>query len=226
MRDQPRESLKGAQGSVKICGSLTISPVTAESILPSLRTLIHRRIKSSQFPPPRRRFINVHSRRPAMVDMMGGEPAVAKPPNKVTGHNGISLIQEASAKRRKVRKGTRSCWECKRRKIRCIFASPNDATCLGCQRRRATCVSQDMPEELSPPKTGNRHLSLRIARVEDFMKDFLDGKDVDTISHAEKELRKDKHSKFDPSTARSDDSAPSTIRAPPIYAEVCEPLIH
>ncbi|KAF2799755.1 hypothetical protein K505DRAFT_230355 [Melanomma pulvis-pyrius CBS 109.77] len=122
-------------------------------------------------------------------------------------------------KRRKVRKGARSCWECKRRKIRCIFASSHDATCLGCQRRRATCVSQEMPEELSPAKKGNRHLAERITRVEDFIKDFLASKDVDPINHAEVELQQDLRSKSDTPTARSDDSEPSTIRAVPTHLE-------
>ncbi|KAB5522147.1 C6 zinc finger domain protein [Coniochaeta sp. 2T2.1] len=80
--------------------------------------------------------------------------------------------------RRKVRKGTRSCWECKRRKIRCIFASPEAATCIGCQRRRAPCVTQELPEELAPEKKGNRHLSDRIAKVEDFVKAYLASKDA------------------------------------------------
>lgn len=84
------------------------------------------------------------------------------------------MVEEMpSAKRRRVRKGTRSCWECKRRKIRCLFASPDDDTCIGCHHRRALCVSQDMPEDLSPAKKGNRHLSDRIGRIEDVLKDWL-----------------------------------------------------
>ena len=53
------------------------------------------------------------------------------------------------AKRRKVRKGTRSCWECKRRKMRCIFESlaGPDSNCQGCRRRGSTCISQDLPME-------------------------------------------------------------------------------
>ncbi|KAL4993157.1 hypothetical protein BDV10DRAFT_198543 [Aspergillus recurvatus] len=87
----------------------------------------------------------------------------------------VSQADEAapSAKRRRVRKGTRSCWECKRRKIRCLFAAPDDVTCIGCHHRRALCVSQEMPEDLSPATKGNRHLSDRIARIEDAMKDWL-----------------------------------------------------
>ncbi|KAF4214211.1 hypothetical protein CNMCM5878_009545 [Aspergillus fumigatiaffinis] len=113
--------------------------------------------------------------------------------------------QEPSAKRRRVRKGTRSCWECKRRKIRCIFSSPDDVACIGCQHRRAPCVSQDMPEELSPSRKGNRHLSERIAKVEDFIKDFVASK------HAEGEPLQDRH--LDQPKARSDDSAPASTRA-------------
>lgn len=52
---------------------------------------------------------------------------------------------EPAAKRRKVRKGTRSCWECRRRKVKCIFASPEDAVCIMCDRRNAQCVSQVLP---------------------------------------------------------------------------------
>ncbi|KAH6850600.1 hypothetical protein B0I37DRAFT_444599 [Chaetomium sp. MPI-CAGE-AT-0009] len=36
---------------------------------------------------------------------------------------------ETERPRKKVRKGTRSCWECKRRKVRCVFAAPMDTIC-------------------------------------------------------------------------------------------------
>lgn len=49
---------------------------------------------------------------------------------------------ESTAKRRKVRKGTHSCWECRRRKVKCIFGSPDDATCVTCRQRKTECVSQ------------------------------------------------------------------------------------
>lgn len=54
---------------------------------------------------------------------------------------------EISAKRRKVRKGTHSCWNCRRRKVRCIFALPDDTTCIMCRRRSTTCVSQGVLED-------------------------------------------------------------------------------
>ncbi|KAL2862438.1 uncharacterized protein BJX67DRAFT_391220 [Aspergillus lucknowensis] len=76
-------------------------------------------------------------------------------------------------KRRRVRKGTHSCWECKRRKIRCLFADPGNATCISCQHRRIPCVSQEIPEDLSAARRGNRQLADRVARIEDAMKDWL-----------------------------------------------------
>ena len=53
---------------------------------------------------------------------------------------------EPSVKRRKVRAGTHSCWECKRRKVRCIFASPDDVVCVTCRRRASKCISQEVAD--------------------------------------------------------------------------------
>lgn len=49
---------------------------------------------------------------------------------------------ERTAKRGKVRKGTHSCWECRRRKVKCTFASAKDTICITCHRRGAKCVGQ------------------------------------------------------------------------------------
>ncbi|KAB8276464.1 hypothetical protein BDV30DRAFT_206161 [Aspergillus minisclerotigenes] len=130
--------------------------------------------------------------------------------------------QERSRKRRKIRKGTRSCWECKRRKIKCTFASTEDVTCIGCQRRRAPCVSQDLPEVLSPARKGNRHLVERIARVEKFMQDFIASKGASATGHSEKEARPDRCSTSDVIQGRPSDSVPSLIRASPTFAECQE----
>lgn len=71
----------------------------------------------------------------------------------------------ASTKRRKTRKGTRSCWECKRRKVRCTFASPADAVCISCGKRSTECVSQEFPDERTPPAK-SRLVGERFLRVE------------------------------------------------------------
>lgn len=49
-------------------------------------------------------------------------------------------------KRRKVRRGTQSCWECKRRKVRCTFAAPNNSVCDGCRSRGVKCIGQDLDD--------------------------------------------------------------------------------
>lgn len=56
----------------------------------------------------------------------------------------ITPSDETTAKRRKVRKGTHSCWECKRRKVKCNFASPHGAICINCHQRNTKCVSQEV----------------------------------------------------------------------------------
>ena len=48
--------------------------------------------------------------------------------------------------RRKIRKGTKSCWECKRKKARCIFSADDGDVCDGCKRRGLRCVAQDLPD--------------------------------------------------------------------------------
>ncbi|KAK3997531.1 hypothetical protein QBC44DRAFT_315011 [Cladorrhinum sp. PSN332] len=80
------------------------------------------------------------------------------------GETAVDL--SSSAKRRKVRKGTRSCWECKRRKIRCTFTTTGDSVCIGCRRRGATCVSQEFAEQTSPVTDRGRGMGDRIVRVE------------------------------------------------------------
>jgi hypothetical protein len=52
-------------------------------------------------------------------------------------------------KQGKVRKGTHSCRECRRRKVKCILAFPTDVRCVPCQRRGSSCTSQSVVESLS-----------------------------------------------------------------------------
>jgi hypothetical protein len=65
-------------------------------------------------------------------------------------HARVSPMKDGQRhKMRKVRKGTQSCWECKRRKIRCIFTSSNEAVCESCKRRATKCIGQELPDEQS-----------------------------------------------------------------------------
>lgn len=61
----------------------------------------------------------------------------------------LSLDQHTQSKLRKIRKGAHSCWECKRRKMRCIFAPVDAATCNACRRRGSQCVSQAFPQSVA-----------------------------------------------------------------------------
>jgi hypothetical protein len=89
----------------------------------------------------------------------------------------VMLTPNSDASSRKVRKGTKSCWECKRRKIRCIFPPSGEGPCVCCQRRRVPCIGQEIPESLALTKKGNRGLNDRLARIEDAMKGLLASKD-------------------------------------------------
>lgn len=65
----------------------------------------------------------------------------------MTGHeHHEEQLSHVQTKRRKLRKGTHSCWECKRRKARCIFHPLDTSTCNGCRRRGSQCISQEFPE--------------------------------------------------------------------------------
>ncbi|KAH8646215.1 hypothetical protein BX600DRAFT_157812 [Xylariales sp. PMI_506] len=79
---------------------------------------------------------------------------------------------ESDARRRKLRKGTRSCWECKRRKIRCVYSSNTDKVCVHCRRRGATCVSQDLPESPRATRTSRVQIDERMVRVEDLLQNL------------------------------------------------------
>ena len=125
--------------------------------------------------------------------------------------------QVAPVKRKKVRKGTQSCWECKRRKVRCIFTSSEHITCIGCERRGKLCLSQELPEDWSPAKSSNRHLGERIAKVEDLMKDFLASKGAPATSHSGGKSHENMHSAF---RTRPIEPTPISLRAPLTSAEV------
>ncbi|KAI3316507.1 hypothetical protein HD806DRAFT_444584 [Xylariaceae sp. AK1471] len=75
--------------------------------------------------------------------------------------------------RRKVRKGTRSCWECRNRKIKCVFGSPTDNFCLRCSRRGAKCVGQEHPEVITPSLDRSLQVGDRIVRIETLVDQLL-----------------------------------------------------
>lgn len=126
------------------------------------------------------------------------------------------LTADSLVNQRKTRKGTRSCWECKRRNIRCIFLASGETTCICCQRRRVPCISQEIPESLALSGKSNRGLGDRIARIEDALNDLLVRKGVGATLRIEDDVKpKEQYS-------LSDVSGPTSVsfRAPPTPDEV------
>jgi hypothetical protein len=87
--------------------------------------------------------------------------------------DGNLTSQEPDSNRRVLRKGTRSCWGCKRRKVKCTFKSATDAVCVPWRRRGAACVSQENPEEESHAEDNRGQLFEREARVEALLEDLV-----------------------------------------------------
>ncbi|TEA12990.1 Dehydrocurvularin biosynthesis regulator [Colletotrichum sidae] len=85
--------------------------------------------------------------------------------SQTLGHETPSTGDVPAAKRRKLRKGTQSCWECKRRKARCTFSASTPDVCEACKRRGSDCVGQEHTEE-PPPLGSHKHIVDRLGQVE------------------------------------------------------------
>ncbi|KAJ4258833.1 hypothetical protein NW762_007920 [Fusarium torreyae] len=110
-----------------------------------------------------------------------------------------SAVDSAPApKRRKLRKGTQSCWECKRRKAKCTFSADNLDVCDSCKRRGTDCVSQDAAEK-PPPPGSNKHIVDRLGEVEALVQHLLrnaqhnGGSDDGLISPANSDVGRRSH---------------------------------
>ena len=78
--------------------------------------------------------------------------------------------------RKKMRKGTKSCLECRRRKIKCTFEDGRPAICNECYARGSTCVDQEHGDVQSLHQSGDQSYSLRerVTQLEDLVKQVLD----------------------------------------------------
>ncbi|KAL6900486.1 hypothetical protein GGI43DRAFT_405535 [Trichoderma evansii] len=91
-------------------------------------------------------------------------------PSSVQHRPGDSL---SHLKLRKIRKGTRSCWECKRRKIRCTFTNGNSTTCVWCLSHGSACVSQQYQDD-SSDQSRSQNMEERMLRVEGLLERVLE----------------------------------------------------
>ncbi|KAE8327315.1 hypothetical protein BDV39DRAFT_215229 [Aspergillus sergii] len=98
-------------------------------------------------------------------------------------HPSSTPPEDQQPPRKKVRKGTRSCWECKHRKVRCHFVSDGDQSCRECLARGTPCRSQDLPEPENTRELDRASLSDRLGRVESLLERVL--RRLDTMGGAE-----------------------------------------
>ncbi|KAL4792769.1 hypothetical protein BDV19DRAFT_368142 [Aspergillus venezuelensis] len=78
----------------------------------------------------------------------------------------MAELPETPLPRRALRKGTRSCAECKRRKTRCFYDRPTDASCVACQRRGMPCFGQQFVDVPLMEMGGEQTIVERLKRAE------------------------------------------------------------
>ena len=87
-----------------------------------------------------------------------------------------------AVKRQCIRKGTFSCWECKRRKTKCEFKPDTGNACLSCQRRGKPCIGQEYAENLESHDAG---LEERVNRVESSVNQIIQQRTSQPARHSE-----------------------------------------
>jgi hypothetical protein len=76
-------------------------------------------------------------------------------------------VDHARKRRRSLRKGTHSCWACKRRKEKCSYEDGD--MCTGCLRRGTRCVSQRFADNEATQATTATATDTRLQRIEDMV---------------------------------------------------------
>ncbi|KAJ5391608.1 hypothetical protein N7509_007098 [Penicillium cosmopolitanum] len=119
--------------------------------------------------------------------------------------------------RKRMRKGTKSCIECRRRKIRCTYTADHPNVCNECRLRGSKCVDQEHNEDdrSIPPgsEQGEQRYSLRerVAQLENVVQDLvkrLDQQSTTVSSPADNPTI----SNTSPASAESDKLGPSSIQ--------------
>ncbi|KAI1362016.1 hypothetical protein F5Y08DRAFT_313396 [Xylaria arbuscula] len=137
----------------------------------------------------------------------------------LAAHDSLPMVP-SSRPRRKVRKGTKSCWECRHRKIKCIFKLPTDETCIRCARRGAQCVGQEHPEVMTTSLDRSLQMSDRVVRMETLINQLLTELPAYSGRH-----RLASSPAYD---SRDDDQpqnrSPDSVTSPAFTSPKCEPL--
>ncbi|KAH6681823.1 putative Zn(II)2Cys6 transcription factor [Halenospora varia] len=82
-----------------------------------------------------------------------------------------------SVNRNRARKGTRSCTECRRRKVRCIRLSEDTQICRGCEERGSACIpqkysSQPVQLQREPSRYRISQLESKVASLSKVVRDI------------------------------------------------------
>ncbi|KAJ5391691.1 hypothetical protein N7509_007181 [Penicillium cosmopolitanum] len=112
-----------------------------------------------------------------------------------------------STKRRKVRKGTFSCWECKRRKRRCE-RDLNATICLSCQRHGVSCISQEFTKA---PLNDCREIGQRVDHVEALVNKLV----------RQREARPGRRQQSNVSSGQTVADDTTSFMAPPTLRSIC-----
>ncbi|OOQ82470.1 hypothetical protein PEBR_38902 [Penicillium brasilianum] len=116
--------------------------------------------------------------------------------------------------RKKMRKGTKSCVECRRRKIRCTYHPDRPETCNECRLRGSTCIDQEHSSDdlgSAPGSTqGDQRYSLRerVAHLEAVVQGL--SKRLDQQSSHETPSRNLPQAEVTPPATESDQLGPSS----------------
>lgn len=91
--------------------------------------------------------------------------------------HGLASDHSQGPPRKKMRKGTRSCLECRRRKIKCNFEPGRPAICNECYARGSTCIDQEHGDTQTHAQTtieqSNYSLRERVSQLEGLVKQVL-----------------------------------------------------
>ncbi|KAL2851261.1 hypothetical protein BJX68DRAFT_275279 [Aspergillus pseudodeflectus] len=84
------------------------------------------------------------------------------------------MLSNSNPRRKGVRKGTRSCWECRRRKVKCLPSPDDISICAGCRERGTKCLSQhEYVDDPSPQPGDDPTLAQRVARIESLLETLV-----------------------------------------------------
>ncbi|KIW98598.1 uncharacterized protein Z519_00259 [Cladophialophora bantiana CBS 173.52] len=130
---------------------------------------------------------------------------------------GLGFDHNQGPPRKKMRKGTKSCLECRRRKIKCNFEPGRPAVCNECYARGSTCIDQEHGDihtyTQSTSEQSSYSLRERVSQLEDLVKQVLNRlPEKDTSAHGDSSAPESDKSQLDAQAAEVLKSLKSSLR--------------